>query len=121
MKLPADWYPTDMGTSEDGYITVRKCYGSKGTYYLDCEVLEPVQYRGRTIQMAISEPRLSKKQLERGERNNYVWWIRKLLDTVFAEPTTLEDIGLSMTTVEQVNQTLLNLWCGAPTLTKEPT
>eukprot|EP00961_Rhodomonas_salina_P035224 473845-Rhodomonas_salina.1 len=37
MKLPANWYPTDMGTSEDGYITVRKCYGSKGTYYLDCE------------------------------------------------------------------------------------
>eukprot|EP00961_Rhodomonas_salina_P124290 1675360-Rhodomonas_salina.1 len=26
-----------------------------------------------------------------------------------------------MTTVEQVNQTLLNLLCGAPTLTKEPT
>eukprot|EP00961_Rhodomonas_salina_P116599 1569488-Rhodomonas_salina.1 len=54
MKLPADWYQTDMGTSEDGYIPVLKCYGSKGTYYLDCEALKPGQYRGRTIQMVIS-------------------------------------------------------------------
>eukprot|EP00961_Rhodomonas_salina_P280704 3791920-Rhodomonas_salina.1 len=42
--------------------------------------------------------------------------MQKLLDTVFAEPRTLEDIGLKLTLVEQVNQTLLNLWCRAPTL-----
>eukprot|EP00961_Rhodomonas_salina_P291855 3932390-Rhodomonas_salina.1 len=64
----------------------------------------------------ISEPQLSKKQIEKGDRQHYVWYMRKLLDINFNEPKTLEDIGLKATLVEQVNQTLLNLWCGAPTL-----
>eukprot|EP00961_Rhodomonas_salina_P106337 1432093-Rhodomonas_salina.1 len=37
--------------------------------------------------------------------------MRKLLDVNFDCPKTLEDIGLTMTTVKQVNQTLLNLFC----------
>eukprot|EP00961_Rhodomonas_salina_P141947 1911177-Rhodomonas_salina.1 len=41
--------------------------------------------------------------------------MRKLLDITFDCPKTLEDIGLTMTTVEQVNQTLLNLFCSDST------
>eukprot|EP00961_Rhodomonas_salina_P083871 1127162-Rhodomonas_salina.1 len=78
--------------------------------------MEPAEYIGRKIVLPISEPKLSKQQIERGKRKNYLWWLRKLLDTVFNEPTTLEDVGLKSTLVEQVNQTLLNLWCRAPTL-----
>eukprot|EP00961_Rhodomonas_salina_P170322 2295736-Rhodomonas_salina.1 len=39
---------------------------------------------------------------------------------MFDKPKTLEDVGLKLTLVEQVNQTLLNLWCGAPTLATPP-
>eukprot|EP00961_Rhodomonas_salina_P076672 1029299-Rhodomonas_salina.1 len=53
----------------------RHCYGSKGKYYLDCEI---------------------------------------------AEPTTLEDISMMMSVMEQVNQTLLNLWSGAQTTVQQP-
>eukprot|EP00961_Rhodomonas_salina_P212497 2869930-Rhodomonas_salina.2 len=45
--------------------------------------------------------------------------MHKLLDINFNEPKTLEDIRLKATLVEQVNQTLLNLWCGAPTLAQQ--
>eukprot|EP00961_Rhodomonas_salina_P283816 3835580-Rhodomonas_salina.1 len=49
-------------------------------------------------------------------QDDYVWYIRKLLDVVFDEQATLEDIWLTMSMVETVNQTLLNLWCRTPTL-----
>lgn len=61
-------------------------------------------------------PFFSKKQIEAGECKN----LRKLLDTVFDEPRTLEDVSLKFTLVEQVNQTLLNLWCRTPTLAAQP-
>eukprot|EP00961_Rhodomonas_salina_P183642 2478662-Rhodomonas_salina.1 len=74
----------------------RHCYGSKGKYYLDCEIVTPASHRGQTIQFPLSEPPLSKKHIENGGRETYCWWVQKLLDTVFAEPTTLEDIGMTM-------------------------
>eukprot|EP00961_Rhodomonas_salina_P054222 728177-Rhodomonas_salina.1 len=75
----------------------RHRYGSKGKYYL----VTPASHRGQTIQFLLSEPPLSKKQIENGGRETYCWWVRKLLDTVFAEPTTLEDISMTMSVVEQ--------------------
>eukprot|EP00961_Rhodomonas_salina_P185765 2508117-Rhodomonas_salina.1 len=63
--------------------------------------MEPAKHQGRKMVLPILEPPLSKKQLERGEREHYQWHIRKLLDTIFSEPTTLEDIGLKSTFVEQ--------------------
>eukprot|EP00961_Rhodomonas_salina_P049070 658680-Rhodomonas_salina.1 len=38
MKLPADWFPKSVNTQADGAIIARHCYGSKGKYYLDCEI-----------------------------------------------------------------------------------
>eukprot|EP00961_Rhodomonas_salina_P247011 3337378-Rhodomonas_salina.1 len=80
--------------------------------------MQPAEWQGRIIQFSILEPVLTRKQVAQGLRKDYVWWIRKMLDINHNEPTTLADIGLSSTMVEhwQVNQTLLNLWCGAPTL-----
>lgn len=98
LKCPVDWFPDHLATRVDGVIMARHCFGSKGTHYLDCEVVEPAEHKGKTIQFPISEPVLSKKQIAKGERENNAWWIRKLLDTVFAEPATLEDIGMSKST-----------------------
>eukprot|EP00961_Rhodomonas_salina_P194490 2625643-Rhodomonas_salina.1 len=64
-----------------------RCWNSKGKHYVDCDIMEPAMHQGRKMVLPISEPPLSKKQLERGER---------------------------------VNQTLLNLWCGALTLATLP-
>eukprot|EP00961_Rhodomonas_salina_P012629 170082-Rhodomonas_salina.1 len=121
-KLPADWFPKSVGTQVDCAIMVCHCYGLKGKYYLDCKIVAPVSHQGQTIQFPLSEPPLSKKQIKNsdGGRETYCWWVRKLLDTVFAEPTTLEDISMTMSVVEQVNQTLLNLWSGAPTTVQQP-
>eukprot|EP00961_Rhodomonas_salina_P073800 991773-Rhodomonas_salina.1 len=81
--------------------------------------MEPVSHAGRTIQLPVSKPKLTKKhwQIEQGLEETYRWSVRGLpvLDKVFHEPTMLEDIGLSMKTVEKVNQTILNLWCGVQT------
>eukprot|EP00961_Rhodomonas_salina_P292675 3933126-Rhodomonas_salina.1 len=44
----------------------------------------------------------------------YSWTVLGLLNTLFHEPTTLADVGLTQTTTEQVNQTILNLWCNSP-------
>ncbi len=55
---------------------------------------------------------LSKTQMARCMRNDYIWWIRKLLDTMYNEQQTLTDIGLTQTTAEKVQQTVLNIWCG---------
>eukprot|EP00961_Rhodomonas_salina_P063228 849677-Rhodomonas_salina.1 len=106
-----------------GYVKANCCYGQKGgpggkkAYYLDCEVIEPVKHWGHIIQLTKSKLHLTKQQVARGMSNDYVWWICKLLDVSYNEPTTLEDLGLTMTNVEQVNQVLLNLYCGAPTTT----
>eukprot|EP00961_Rhodomonas_salina_P172916 2331563-Rhodomonas_salina.1 len=87
-KLPADWFPEWMEVKESGYVKAKLCYGQKST--------------GRhLIQLAISHPHLTKKQKEKGMSDDYVWWMRKLLDVNFDCPKTLEDIGLTMTTVEQ--------------------
>eukprot|EP00961_Rhodomonas_salina_P252464 3412445-Rhodomonas_salina.2 len=99
IKYLADWFPPEMSAAQDGHLMVKRCWSSKGKHYVYCDVLE---------------------QIEKGERKNYVWWLRKLLDTVFDEPKTLEDVSLKLTLVEQVNQTLLNLWCCAPTLAAPP-
>eukprot|EP00961_Rhodomonas_salina_P193748 2615862-Rhodomonas_salina.1 len=78
-------------------------------------MLEPVAYQGRrTITFPISKPVLSKKQLALGLEDKYAWWIRKLLDDNFSKPKTLEDCCLSQTTVEKVQQTVLNIWCRLP-------
>eukprot|EP00961_Rhodomonas_salina_P173116 2334459-Rhodomonas_salina.2 len=72
---------------------IRKAYGQgKTNQFVDCEVMQPVEWRGRIIQFSISEPVLTRKQIAQGLRNDYVWWIRKLLDINYNEPTTLEDI-----------------------------
>eukprot|EP00961_Rhodomonas_salina_P285432 3857073-Rhodomonas_salina.2 len=67
------------------------------------------------IQLPISLPKLSAKQIKDGEVETYRFSIRKLLNVSYNEPTTLTDIGLTMTTVEKVKQTLLNLWRRVPT------
>eukprot|EP00961_Rhodomonas_salina_P214592 2898155-Rhodomonas_salina.1 len=64
MKLPADWFPKSVNTQVDGAIMASHCYGSKGKYYLDCEIVTPASHQGQTIQFSISEPPLSKKQIE---------------------------------------------------------
>jgi hypothetical protein len=119
-KLPADWFPSEWKVKTGGHIMARKCYGSKGKYYLDCDVVEPSKYQGRAVQLAISEIPLSKKQIEKGMRNDYVWWIRKLLDTSYGHPVTLQDIGLTTTAVEQMRQAVLNIWSGAPATASAP-
>eukprot|EP00961_Rhodomonas_salina_P029449 396960-Rhodomonas_salina.2 len=93
----------------------RRCTNSKGKYYLDCQVMEPSLFVGSTIQLPLTKPKLTKRQIEDGQAETYSWSVRGLLDTVFHEPETLEDIGLTLTTVDKVNQTIMNLWCGAPT------
>eukprot|EP00961_Rhodomonas_salina_P071125 955097-Rhodomonas_salina.1 len=108
-------YPGDWRVRQDGFVMARRCTSSKDKFYLDCQVMEPVSHTGRTIQLPVSKPKLTKKQIEQGLEETYQWSVRGLLDMVFQEPQTLEDIGLSMTTVETVNQTILNLWCGVPT------
>ena len=45
----------------------------------------------------------------------YPHTLRKLLDQQFSEPKTLEDIELTQTAVEQVQQTIFNVWSHAPT------
>lgn len=49
-------------------------------------------------------------------KDPYQWTSRKLLDNNFNEPKTLEDIGLTLTAVEQVQQTLFNIWSRASTI-----
>lgn len=95
----------------------RRCTNSKGKYYLDCQVMEPSSFVGRTIQLPLTKPKLTKRQIEDGQAETYRWSVQGLLDTVFHEPETLEDIRLTgtRTTVDKVNQTIMNLWCGAPT------
>eukprot|EP00961_Rhodomonas_salina_P029985 403960-Rhodomonas_salina.1 len=90
IKLPADWYPPELATKRAGYIMVKQCWNSKGKQYLDCDILEPIKYSGSKMLLPISEPKLSKQKIERGEREHYQWHMRKLLDTVFAKPRTLE-------------------------------
>eukprot|EP00961_Rhodomonas_salina_P153988 2074296-Rhodomonas_salina.1 len=70
---------------------ITKAYGNKSGQYVDCKIVEPVKWAGRKVQLAISEPKLTKKQLAAGMGDDYFWWLRKLLDTNFHEPTTLED------------------------------
>eukprot|EP00961_Rhodomonas_salina_P032107 432563-Rhodomonas_salina.1 len=70
---------------------------------------------GNLLQFPISINKLTTEQIADGQRDDNVWWIRKLLDVVHCTPTTLEDIGLTMTVVETIHQTVLNIWSGAPT------
>eukprot|EP00961_Rhodomonas_salina_P062398 837402-Rhodomonas_salina.1 len=44
MKLPADWFPKSVGTQADGAIMAHHCYGLKGKYYLDCEIVTPASH-----------------------------------------------------------------------------
>eukprot|EP00961_Rhodomonas_salina_P115068 1548468-Rhodomonas_salina.1 len=44
MKLPADWFPKSVGTQADGAILARHCYGSKGKYCLNCEIVTPANH-----------------------------------------------------------------------------
>eukprot|EP00961_Rhodomonas_salina_P176438 2377970-Rhodomonas_salina.1 len=122
-KTPSDWMLLHMQDSKDGFLMAKKyCLGKNGKVFIDCEVLQPIEHRGQQVQFSISEPpsSLTKAQLGRGMRDDYVWYIRKLLNVVFGEPETLEDIGLTMSMVETVNQALLNLWCRAPTMPSIP-
>eukprot|EP00961_Rhodomonas_salina_P145955 1964627-Rhodomonas_salina.2 len=89
-----------------GHVMIKKAYcQSKTNQFVDCKVMQPVEWRGRIIQFSILEPVLTRKQIPQGLRKDYVWWIHKLLDINYNKPTTLEDedIGLSPTMVEQVN------------------
>eukprot|EP00961_Rhodomonas_salina_P186737 2521341-Rhodomonas_salina.2 len=54
------------------------------------------------------------------------FYVQCLLDQTHNDPKTLEDLGINQTAIELANQTLLNLWSGAPlsarpTLVTEPT
>eukprot|EP00961_Rhodomonas_salina_P285431 3857073-Rhodomonas_salina.1 len=44
LKLPADWFPKAWGVSKGGFAMVKKCYGQKTKFYLDCAVLEPFEH-----------------------------------------------------------------------------
>ena len=80
---------------------------NRGDSFVDFEVLEPSRHRGKTLQLHVGQPKSWK--------DPYPHTLRKLFDLLFGEPKTLEDIGLTMTTVEQVRQTLYNIWMKAPT------
>eukprot|EP00961_Rhodomonas_salina_P121433 1634503-Rhodomonas_salina.2 len=47
-KLPADWFPEAMEIKAARYVRAKRCYGQQSTggkaYYLDCEVIEPVDH-----------------------------------------------------------------------------
>eukprot|EP00961_Rhodomonas_salina_P297976 3937680-Rhodomonas_salina.1 len=89
--------------------------GSKAKYYLACEVTGTGKHDNKVIQLPLSRPKLSTAQIEAGLTEVYRFSIRDLIETVFIEHLTLEDISLSQTSVEKVNQTILNLWTGVPT------
>eukprot|EP00961_Rhodomonas_salina_P121493 1635437-Rhodomonas_salina.1 len=91
LKIPEDWALASWKQRGDGYVMACRCTGSKG----------------------------SPKQIEAGLDETYRWSVRGLLDTIYHEPATLADIGLTQTTVEQINQTILNLWCCNPTSASE--
>lgn len=80
-------------------------------------MLEPADqiWTRKTLQLPVSKLKLTKKQIEAGLEETYHWSVLGLLDTLSHKPTTLEDVGLTQTTVETVNQTILNLWCRNPT------
>eukprot|EP00961_Rhodomonas_salina_P256018 3460195-Rhodomonas_salina.1 len=59
-KLPPDWAPADWRST-----------GSKGTFYLDYDVLEPTEQVGEPLQLPVLKPRLSKKQIGAGLRETY--------------------------------------------------
>eukprot|EP00961_Rhodomonas_salina_P127629 1720980-Rhodomonas_salina.1 len=76
-----------------GHVMIKKAYSQgKTNQFVDCEVMQPAEWRGRIIQFSISEPVLMLKQIAQGLRKDYVWWIQKLLDINYNEPTTLADI-----------------------------
>eukprot|EP00961_Rhodomonas_salina_P179211 2418189-Rhodomonas_salina.1 len=50
-KLPPDWAPADWQVTGDSFVMARRCTGSKGTFYLDCDVLEPTEQVGQTLQL----------------------------------------------------------------------
>eukprot|EP00961_Rhodomonas_salina_P089263 1200555-Rhodomonas_salina.1 len=84
------------------HVMIKKAYSQgKTNQFVDCEVMQPVEWRGSIIQSLILEPVLTRKQIAQGLQKDFVWWIHKLLDISYNEPTTLEDIGLSSTMVEQ--------------------
>eukprot|EP00961_Rhodomonas_salina_P075704 1015873-Rhodomonas_salina.1 len=59
--------------------------------------MEPSSFVGRTIQLPLTKPKLTKRQIEDGQAETYRWSVQGLLDTVFHEPETLEDIRLTGT------------------------
>eukprot|EP00961_Rhodomonas_salina_P056951 765640-Rhodomonas_salina.1 len=79
----------------------RQCTNSKGKYYLDCQVMEPSSFVCLTTQLPLTKLKLAKRQIEDGQAKTYRWSVQGLLDTVFHEPETLEDIGLTLTTVDK--------------------
>ena len=92
---------------------------SKGTHYVDWEFMTPAKYKGKIFQLPVSPWKHALKS-DVGQDRKHVWSVHKLLDTTFSEPKTLEDIGLTMTTVEQVHQSVLNIWSGVSTSASIP-
>ena len=69
--------------------------------------MEPLLHCGKILQLHIGQPK--------SWTESYPNTLLKLLVLLFREPKTLEDISLTMTTVEQVHQMLYNIWMKAPT------
>jgi hypothetical protein len=100
ISMPAEWWPDDMPSPQGGVLMAKKANGQKRGQkrddFLDFIVMEPSQHRGKILQLHVSQPQ--------GWRTSYPWTLRKLVDLKFNEPETLEDMGLTMTAVEQVQQ-----------------
>eukprot|EP00961_Rhodomonas_salina_P125971 1697064-Rhodomonas_salina.2 len=62
-----NWFQPELSTRHSGHIMVKRCWNSKGTQYLDCEVMEQVKYRGLKMVFPILEQQLSKNQIEKGD------------------------------------------------------
>eukprot|EP00961_Rhodomonas_salina_P089848 1208555-Rhodomonas_salina.1 len=61
--MPAEMYPADWRVRQDGFVMVQRCINSKNKFYIDCQVMEPLLHAGRTIQLPVSKPKLTKKQI----------------------------------------------------------
>jgi len=97
-------------------MMARRAYNSKGNQFLDFEILEPATMAGQLYQLHVTYPKRSKSpatpanSAEADERFS----VRLLLDTVYDNPQTLTDIGLTLNAVERARQVLTNLYEQSP-------
>eukprot|EP00961_Rhodomonas_salina_P299786 3939207-Rhodomonas_salina.2 len=74
-KLPTNWAPATWKLQQDCFVMplARQCTGSKGNMYLECNVPSPRELTGETLQLPVSKPKVSKKQIEAGLEETYRW------------------------------------------------